>query len=65
MDRITKVTLMLIAAGLWANAAVAVIRPALAAPPDLERIGDELQKLRLDFDKLLNGGFGCNNQKLC
>ena len=62
MDRVTKATLMLIAAGLWANAAIMVVRPTRAAPlppPSdetviwLGRIANEIVSIETDFGLLI------------
>ena len=68
MDRTTKVMLALIAAGLWANAVAATIRPVQAASERevwLGRIAVEVQSLSHDFHDLIAGGFDCKNPKLC
>jgi len=70
MDRVTKITLMVIAAGLWANAAAMTIRPARAAYDAdiitwLSRIGTDLQAIKNDFHQLIGGGQDCTNGNLC
>jgi hypothetical protein len=63
MDRMTRVTLMLIAAGLWANAVVMVIQPVRAAPPSEEAV--QLSRIATAFDMLLLDGTDCKNEKIC
>ena len=70
MDRVNRATLMLIAAGLWANAAVVIIHPARAADDAdvvtwLGKIGTDLQAIRNDFHELVVSGPHCQNDKLC
>jgi hypothetical protein len=61
-DRLTKVILITIALGLWANAAVTIIRPTPAAAVDdlcascLQRMADVLKHIQLG---------DCANPKLC
>lgn len=56
-DKPTKIILAILAAGIWLNAATALIRPALAQE------NPSLTLLQRDFRMLIQGG--CANQKLC
>lgn len=56
-DKPTKIILAILAAGIWLNAATALIRPAMAQDnPTLDR-------LQRDFRSLVEGT--CSNHKLC
>jgi hypothetical protein len=67
MDRQTKIIFAFIAAGLWANAAVAIIRPARAENQEVwqGRIAAEAQSIAGDVHTLVSGGIGCSNSNLC
>jgi hypothetical protein len=69
MDRGTKLVLVVIAAGLWANVAVTFVLPARAATDTevwLGRLTLEVQKVAADLHDLVSGSpLGCSNSKLC
>lgn len=69
MDRTTKLILCLIAAGLWANAAAMLVRPALAATETdvwLGRLTLHLQDIAYNVHALVDGSaLVCNNRKIC
>ncbi len=68
MDHITKAALVLIAAGLWANAIATIVRPAQAASEQtvwLGRMALELQSMSHDFHDLVMGSPDCKNPNLC
>jgi hypothetical protein len=67
MDRGSKVILAAIAAGLWVNAAMVLIRPAHADDTEvwLGRIALQAASIASDLHTLVVGGPGCSNQKLC
>ncbi len=53
-----KLLLAAIAFGLWANAAVTLIRPAVAQ-------SDALISIANDIHTLIRSGIGCQNHKIC
>lgn len=70
MDRTTKVLLAGIAAGLWANALMPLLKPPGAAAQDmsaversLRSIDSSLDSIESDIDDLEDGT--CSNKKLC
>jgi hypothetical protein len=64
MDGTAKIALLLIAVGLWANAAASLVRPVHAASEDwLSRLALEVQAMRYDFHDLIEGD--CKNKTLC
>ena len=67
-----KLLLAAIALGLWTNAmitlvrpAVALVRPAVEQSASLSSIARELSSIAHDFHSLVNGSGDCRNQKLC
>ena len=66
MDRSSKLVLVLIATGLWANALVPLMQPAHAQQAEwLSRIALDVQTIAHDIDALVKGGLNCTNQKFC
>jgi hypothetical protein len=55
---VTKFMLAAIALGLWANAALTLVRPAEAQSDALVTIAD-------DIHHLVSGDAGCRNKKIC
>ncbi len=58
MDRSTKLILAAIAAGLWANAGVLVLRPSPAAAQD-----EHLSSIAYAISSIASGV--CSNRKIC
>ena len=66
MDKTTKIILGFIAAGLWANAVMPLIRPAQAQADWLGRIAVDVQTIAHSVKGLVDGGpMTCGNKKLC
>jgi hypothetical protein len=69
MDRTTKILLAVLAAGLWAHAAVPLIQRAHAQIADrhlervLESVLGRLENIQRDFDAIAGGT--CTNRKIC
>jgi hypothetical protein len=65
MDRSAKVLMGIIAAGLWANAAILAFQPikASAQSDDLGKILTHVGHIAADVAFLTRGG--CSNPKLC
>jgi hypothetical protein len=63
MDRVTKLILAAIAAGLWANAITAFDRPAKAAVDYGSSIDSHLSSIESDIGRIQRGS--CSNSKLC
>jgi hypothetical protein len=70
IDRTTKVLLLLIALGLWADVAERLLRPAHAAAQDfstmeryLRNIESKVGDIESDVDDIEDGT--CKNKKLC
>jgi hypothetical protein len=57
MDNFTKLLLALVAAGLWANVAIELIRPAYAQDANL------LRNIESELGKISRGT--CTNSKIC
>ena len=64
-DCTTKVLLLLIALGLWANALVPALRPAIvaAARPDSDDMERDVHNIAHDVHSLYSGI--CLNTKIC
>jgi hypothetical protein len=60
-----KLLLAAIALGLWTNATITLVRPAVAQSDSLSSIASELSSIAHDFHSLVNGGGDCRNQKFC
>jgi hypothetical protein len=60
MDKTSKAILAVIAAGLWANAAVTMLKPTLAHAQDA---GPILYQIQTSVMSIANGV--CTNRKLC
>jgi hypothetical protein len=58
-----KILLAVIAAGLWANVAASLMRPAHADDLDIGDIREAVSKIRNDLWDIANGK--CQNSKLC
>ena len=58
MDRTTKVILAFIAAGLWANAMISAVRPAMA-----QDYGYQIRQIQSDLGAIAGGV--CVNRKIC
>jgi len=52
MDRITKIIMVLIAAGLWLNAAVSLIKPAFATDSIFYSIRSDVSTIRSDVSTI-------------
>ena len=52
MDRTTKIIMVLVAAGLWLNAAVSLIRPASATDNILYSIRSDVSGIRSDVSAI-------------
>jgi|GEM_PF-2675526 len=66
MDWTAKVLLAAIAAGLWANTAATIIRPASADTETwLGRLTNEVQSMNQDFHSFITGDVGCRNSRIC
>jgi len=67
MDRTTKVLLAAIAAGLWANAMMPLVRPAHADDADvwLGRIAVQVLQMAQDIHQVVTAGSDCKNPHLC
>ncbi|MEJ1157346.1 hypothetical protein [Prosthecomicrobium sp. N25] len=63
MDRSTKLILIAIAAGLWANAAGQYIRPALAQGDNLNLMIDPVVIMERTISSIARGL--CSNPKIC
>jgi hypothetical protein len=67
-DKTTKILLAVIALGLWANFAVAILRPSIAAAEDadLSNIESALSGIQADVSSLERIARGvCPNGRLC
>jgi hypothetical protein len=62
-DRTSKILLLLIALGLWANVAVPLFRPASVKAEDLDDIGKVMNSMAKDLHGIHNGI--CLNSKIC
>ena len=65
-NRSTKLILIFIALGLWANAAITIMRPAPAAADaesELRSIDSRLSSIGDDIGRIQRGT--CSNSKLC
>ena len=63
VDRTTKIILVVIAAGLWVNAAGNVIRPAQAQNDQSSFIANEVTLIATEVIAIANGS--CRNGKIC
>jgi hypothetical protein len=59
-NRTTKVLLALIAAGLWANALMPLVKPT---PAHAKIFGDPIVSIAETLESIAGGA--CRNQKLC
>jgi hypothetical protein len=60
MDRTTKILLAAIALGLWANAGVSVLRPAVA---QVHNVADDVHTIMAALGDIYTGR--CTNKKIC
>jgi hypothetical protein len=62
-----KLLLAVIGLGLWANAAILLMRPASAQGDAFTQSaqGDAFKQIARDLHALVQGGLDCHNSKLC
>jgi hypothetical protein len=63
IDKTTKILLILIALGLWANAVLPLIRPHAVAAQSADSIENHLSEIESDVHKIARGT--CTNGKIC
>jgi len=70
MDKTTKIILAAIALGLWANAGVSMLRPAIAQTLDQRIMQNYVEKIEKNLYSIAEGIHiiargDCPNKKLC